>query len=338
MVTVVLDGDRQTCAVKLGLLVVPQFADKTLLKKQIADLLKNENQFEEKLTYVDSRKEKNSNLRNTKKLHDDEFKKPKRTNANDGKPQPQQIPKAEMASSNQLTSASETKTTNSMTTLLTSTQTIPETDPQIVKNPKTKSKWKTKKTLERDEKIQPHKKPKLDITNHSSSAAHLTTATTLSSTTTTLTTLPQATPKTAPQFIKDHYETSDLELMYSKFELITNRIYSTSFESCFSRLKHLLQNDLVEYIALDCEMTGLYTVADDERHSLSTGTVFKDNTKQIMDGAKVNSIFQLGLVIKVRQGGWSTWTFHTAPELTKESFTPSTFKFLFENPIMEKHP
>ena len=341
MVTVSFDGNRQTCAINLGSLIIPQFTDKVLLKKQIFELLKNDNPLKEKKSkFNDSRKEKNETVITTKNLQDNESKMPKRANADDGKPQPLKRTKADIASSsNQSTSVYETtRANNSKTALTTMTQNMSETDALFIKSTNFKYSKKAKDakstvpkgTIEKGENIQPQREVELDIAFLSShtSPAH----------TTITAALTRTAPKNAPQFIKDHYETSDLELMYSKFELITNRIYPTSFESCFSRLKHLLQNDLVEYIALDCEMTGLYTVADDERHSHNTGTVFKDNTKQIMDGAKVNSIFQLGLVIKIRQGGWSTWTFHTAPELTKESFTPSTFKFLFENPFMEKHP
>ena len=265
-VTVSLDSNRQTCAIHLGSLVIPQFTDKVLLKEQIVELLKNDNPFEEKRSrYNDSRKEKKEIVLKPKDLNGNESKISKQINANDKRPQP-------------------------------------------------------------------HKRTKTGIPslNHSSSA-HTTTSTTLRT----------LTQPTGYQFIKNpfiYHETSVMESMYTMFELLVNKINSNSFESFFNRLECLLQNDLVEYIALDCEMTGLYTVEDDKRHSLNTETVFMNNTKQIKDGAKVNSVFQLGLVIKIRHGGWSIWNFHTAPELTKESFTPSTFKFLLEKPLTEKHP
>ena len=301
VITVALDRSRQTCAIKSGLIVISQFKDKELLKKQITELLENDYTFEEKkVRYNDSRKEKNENSDKSKELNDNESKKPKRAKAIDGKPQPQKRPKLDVAtSSKQPTSAQTTTTTTTTTTLTTTTQTTPEADFQFITNSKsakdtesTVPQWKVEKNLE----MQPINNPLI------------------------------------------YRETVKLEFLYTKFEIIVNKIYPHNFESCFNRLDYLLKNNLVEYIALDCEMTGLYTFNDDERHSRDIGTLYKNNTKQLKEGAKVNSVFQLGIVMKTRQGGWSIWSFYTAPHLTKESFITSTFKFLFEDPLKEQNP
>ena len=350
MFTIVLDSNRNNCAISLGFLVIPQFKDKELLKKQINELLENDYSFEKKkVRYNDSRKDKNENSTKPKELNGNESKKPKRTNAIDRKPLTQKRIKLDVASSSnqsssaQTTTTTTTTTTNTTTTLTTLAQTTP-TDFQFTKNSKsakdTEFTVPPQCSVEKDDNMQPQKEVKLDLapSSNQSPSAHTTTTTT---STTALSAFTHLTTETASQFIKNpliYHETVKLEFLYTKFEIIVNKIYPHNFESCFDRLEYLLKNDLVEYIALDCEMTGLYTLEDDERHSRDYNTLFINNTKQITDGAKTNSIFQFGLVIKARQGGWSIWSFNTAPHLFKESFIPSTFKFLFETPLSEKYP
>ena len=431
MVTIVLDGNRQNCAIGLGSLVIPQFKDKRLLKKQVIALLKNDNPINIKnVSNNVSRKDKNKNLDKSKEINDNESSKiANPADAFDVKPQPQKIDAA-LLPSNQTTSSCTTTTTSTSTTL--ATQATPEANLRFVNKPKfkyiekqkdnestnekngniqaqkgtktvvvssskqspstqttstnfstttssttlTQTTPKTgvfikdakstqnpkytapKQAIEKDEKT-PQKKVKLEgvPSSNQSSFAHTTTTTTTalpahssttSTSTTTLTTLTQTTMGTTSQttvsasiYIQTPvtiHMTTNLVSMYTNFEVLVKQIYPRDFEACFNYLKHMLLNYQVEYIAFDCEMTGLYTVNDDERHSRDYNTLFTNNTKQLKDGTKTNSVFHLGLVIKIRQGGWIIWSFHTAPELTKESFTPSTFKFLFEAPLSERYP
>ena len=92
---------------------------------------------------------------------------------------------------------------------------------------------------------------------------------------------------------------------------------------------HQLLKSGVEYVALDCEMTGLYTVADEEVHRKDKSSVRVDNTEKLMKAVEQNLMFQLGLTVKTKEGKFSVWSFYTAPSLTVHSFTPDTFNFFF---------
>ena len=256
MMTIALEPSRSSCAIDSGILIIPQFEDKELLKKQVIELLENDNPLEEKKPkYNDNRKEKSREKSN------------------------------------------------------------PAKDKKVKGEKKDERPRIQKKCDGKDVLLQPQKKTKVDICTSSSSLDNVSTNTV-----------------TIRPFV--FQKTTELESLYTKFDVTLSQILPNKFEAGFNQLKTMISSGLVEYIAIDCEMTGLYTVDDDELHKRDHSTLFKNNTKQLKDGAKVNSVFQLGLVIKTRKGEWSIWSFNTAPQLTKDSFTPSTFKFLFEDPLI----
>ena len=115
------------------------------------------------------------------------------------------------------------------------------------------------------------------------------------------------------------------------FTKIRFEVTPDNYKAMLARFSQLIQSG-VEYVALDCEMTGLYTREDEAEHCRDPSQVPLDNTKKLMKAVDKNLMFQLGLTVKTLDGQFSGWSFFTAPKLTKESFTPETFKFLFLKP------
>ena len=114
------------------------------------------------------------------------------------------------------------------------------------------------------------------------------------------------------------------------FPKIRHQVTLENYKDMFLKYCSLLQSG-VEYIALDCEMTGLYTKEDEAAHLRDQSLRWVDNEKQLIRAMDENMMFQLGLTIKARNGQLHIWSFFTAPDLSEKSFTPETFKFLFLN-------
>lgn len=88
----------------------------------------------------------------------------------------------------------------------------------------------------------------------------------------------------------------------------------------------------VEYVAIDSELTGIYTEADANNHLLKLDYIENNNTNKLFQGVRENRMFQLGLTIKTNDGCFSIWRFHLCPDLKAESFTPDMFReFFIEN-------
>ena len=99
----------------------------------------------------------------------------------------------------------------------------------------------------------------------------------------------------------------------------------------FQALKELLSNGSVQYIALDCEMTSLYTLEDEIAHLQNPDSLRINNTEKLIKAAQLHDIFQLGLAIKTYNGEWSVWSINTKSDLSKDSFSPATLKYLFKD-------
>ena len=123
-------------------------------------------------------------------------------------------------------------------------------------------------------------------------------------------------------------ETNRVLTLLDSFTKMKHSVTPSNYKQKMSEFSHLLQSG-VEYIALDCEMTGLYTREDEEEHMNDRSLVSVDNTNKLIEAVGQNTMFQLGLTVKTLDGKFSVWSFYTAPYLSVLSFTPATFNFLF---------
>ena len=119
--------------------------------------------------------------------------------------------------------------------------------------------------------------------------------------------------------------------LIKNFTKIRFEVTPDSYTAMLTRFSELLQSG-VEYVALDCEMTGLYTREDEAEHSKDLSLMRIDNTSKLIRAVGKNLMFQLGLTVKTLDGQYFIWSFFTAPNLTEESFTPKTFEFIFLKP------
>ena len=133
----------------------------------------------------------------------------------------------------------------------------------------------------------------------------------------------------SPVFVpKNSDKTEHISAILKNFTQIRHFVTPSNYKEKLDEFRKFLRNG-VEYIALDCEMTGLYTKSDEAEHSKNRVLMLKNNTKKLMEAVDHNMMFQLGLTVKTVDKKFSVWSFYTAPSLTVESFTPETFKFLF---------
>ena len=131
--------------------------------------------------------------------------------------------------------------------------------------------------------------------------------------------------------------TEHLSGFINNFSKIRFEVTPDNYKDMLARFSELLQSG-VEYVALDCEMTGLYTREDEAVHSIDPSQMHVNNTPKLIRAVDKNMMFQLGLTVKTKDKQFSIWSFYTAPTLTEESFTPETFKFLFLKPRDKKDP
>ena len=286
LVTIALDCNRRSCVINSGgLLVIPQFKDKVLLKKQIIELLESDTQFEEKkLKYNNSDREKKLHL--IKEQNDTEVIAPKRAYREEELPQLQKKAKSKKASvpkpSSSLHSTTSTTVTTTLTTLTQTTTVAAEHE----------SLCKVKPNLIRS--------------------------------------ISKQATKNVMKVKKPLYKSIRDIRVLSKFEDNRNCITPENYSEMFEALKELLSSGNVQYVALDCEMTSLYTLDDEEAHLKNPGSVRSNNTEKLINAAQSHDIFQLGLVIKTLNGEWSIWSINTKSDLSKDSLSPATLKFLFK--------
>ena len=119
--------------------------------------------------------------------------------------------------------------------------------------------------------------------------------------------------------------------LFDNFVKIRSKVKPGNHNALLDKFSIIIQSG-VEYVALDCEMTGLYTREDEAVHSHDLSQMHVNNTSKLMKAVDKNLMFQLGLTVKMTDGQFFVWSFYTAPNLTKDSFTPETFKFLFLKP------
>ena len=142
----------------------------------------------------------------------------------------------------------------------------------------------------------------------------------------------------SPEFVpKENDETSG---QLSILKNTTKKRFNVTRSNCKQMLAdfdQLLSKGL-EYVALDCEMTGLYTRAHEAEHSRDQSLRKVGNTMKLIAAMDENTMFQLGLTVKTRNGEFYIWNFFTDPTLSTESFTPETFNFLFLKQLEGRKP
>ena len=133
---------------------------------------------------------------------------------------------------------------------------------------------------------------------------------------------------TSPVFIPKKSEEAGHLQVLNNFAQMKQMVTPRNYKQKLEEFSQLLRSG-VEYVALDCEMTGLYTKGDEEEHRKDKSLVRVDNTNKLIKAVDHNMMFQLGLTVKTLKGNFSVWSFYTAPLLTMNSFTPDTFNFFF---------
>lgn len=142
---------------------------------------------------------------------------------------------------------------------------------------------------------------------------------------------------TSPEFVPNKTGETERLSCLQNFTQIRFNVTPSNYEHMLPTFFELLSNG-VEYVALDCEMTGLYTRADEAEHCKDQSLRKVDNTIKLIAGVDENSMFQLGLTVKSHDGKFYIWSFFTDLKLTRESFTPETFNFLFLKQYEGKAP
>lgn len=131
----------------------------------------------------------------------------------------------------------------------------------------------------------------------------------------------------------------NIQELVSNFEVFKYNVTQENVNSACYHLRSLLQSGNVEYIALDCEMTGLYT--QQAEAAFKRGEVKRTaevNVHNLIEGAMVNNMFQLGLAVKTRDGKISVWSIYTTPNLQQSDFTTGTFDYLFTESLEKEFP
>lgn len=118
------------------------------------------------------------------------------------------------------------------------------------------------------------------------------------------------------------------ESYLKNFNVIRHEITYRNYEQNLSEFLRLFERG-VEYVAIDAEMTGIYTRMDEDLHLRKWDIEENDNVNKIVRGVRENRMFQLGLTIKTRDGHLSIWSFYLCPDLVPESFSNGSFNHMF---------